>query len=201
MKRTMSPEQAERLAQFRGESSEPRPRTYELVNEGTGEVRTLWNVPADADFAVAEAEFLSDPNLDDLMDEVIGEFVELNWLAAFRVRILWQREGTGKREILGKCRVASGLLGLFSKADWVVTLAADNVHGSRFTEHQVKALIYHELKHCALVGEAEKPGIANHDLEMFTDELRHFGAWAADIQHARHAFRQLELMPKDPGAP
>lgn len=173
---------------------EGRPRTFETVDTGTGEKVDRWAVPHPDEFFGA---FLEDERLDDLLEETIEAFIDqFGWLSKWRVKILWKRKGgdKGKKLKLGSCQVPSGLAKHFSKADYIILLSADHIRMRGFTEQQMQALVFHELKHCSETDEDDpQPAIVGHDCELFADEVRYFGAWKENIGALRPVFRQLEL--------
>lgn len=168
-----------------------RPSTYETADMFTGEIVTAWVVPHPDEFM--DEDYLNDERLDALLDSVIEEFPELDWLTKYRFRIIWKRKGSGKHP-LGTCQVASGLTAYFADVDFIITLSANLIRAAVFTETQMRALVFHELMHCAEKGDDEPmPAVRGHDLEVFAGELVHFGAWMSDIEAMRGPFRQLEL--------
>lgn len=125
------------------------------------------------------SEWVESEELRELAEELIGRWPELSFLAGFEIRVLWKAEGGASRGRLlyGKCAKPSGMTKYFALCDWVIWLAADNCRASLFDDRQIEALLYHELKHCAVVGKDAKPGTVGHDFEVFADELRRYGFW------------------------
>lgn len=124
-------------------------------------------------------EWFESEELKSLADDLIGRWPELGHLTDYEIRVLWKAEGGGSkgRVLFGKCTKPSGLSRYFALCDWVIWLAADNCRGARFDDGQVEALLYHELKHCVLVGKDSKPGVVGHEFEVFGDEIRRYGFW------------------------
>lgn len=145
-------------------------------------------IPRDADFI---GNFLEARELEDVADELISRWPELRWLSGHTLRIVWKRKGgTSSGNIaLGKTGPATGLIGYFSKADWVMWIAADHAREQKLTAFQIEALVYHEMLHCAVEGEDEKPSARGHDAELFTDEIRRYGAWRENLQRAAAVFQ------------
>lgn len=125
------------------------------------------------------AEFQESSELAELAEELIERYGELGHLRDYRVRVLWKAEGggTGGNDTLGKCIKPGGPARYFALCDWVIWLAADHCRERRFDDRQVEALLYHELKHCVLVGKDSKPGTRGHDFEVFGDEIERYGFW------------------------
>lgn len=174
-----------------------RPRTHSSVDFETGEKIEAWIVPHPDEFHGA---FLEDSRLDDLLEEVVDEFAEFGWLEKWRVKVLWKRKGgdKGKKAKLGSCQVPSGLAKFYSKADFIILLSADHIRLRSFTEHHMKALLFHELSHCSETDEDDpQPAVIGHDCEVFAGEITNFGAWRGSIEKVRPAFRQLEMLGPD----
>lgn len=148
-------------------------------------------------------EFLEAPELERMAQTVIRQHAELAFLLDWDIRCLWKREGSGK-EAMGRCRVLTGELAYFADADWLIWVAADIARDSLFGDHEVEALLFHELLHCELKGKEgqEKPATRGHDFEAFAIEVERYGAWDVSLRRAHTAFRQLELglaVPEAPG--
>ena len=148
-------------------------------------------------------EFLEAPELERMAQTIIRQHAELAFLLDWDIRCLWKREGSGK-EAMGRCRVLTGELAYFADADWLIWVAADIARDSLFGDHEVEALLFHELLHCELKGKEgqEKPATRGHDFEAFAIEVERYGAWDVSLRRAHTAFRQLELglaVPEAPG--
>lgn len=151
-------------------------------------------------------EFREAPELEALAQTLIRQHAELAFLMDWDIRVLWKRESSASsgKEIAGRCRVLTGELAFFAKADWLIWCAADIARENEFGDHELEALVFHELLHCALRGKEgeEKPGIVGHDFEAFGLEVERYGAWHPALVRAKAAFRQLELglvVPPPPG--
>lgn len=148
-------------------------------------------------------EFLEAPELERMAQTIIRQHAELAFLLDWDIRCLWKRDGSGK-EAMGRCRVLTGELAYFANADWLIWVAADIARDSLFGDHEVEALLFHELLHCKLKGKEgqEKPATRGHDFEAFAIEVERYGAWDVSLRRAHTAFRQLELglaVPEAPG--
>jgi hypothetical protein len=110
-----------------------------------------------------------------LVDRFHDEFFHLK---EAEVRLFWKKTGgmTGGRATLGKCQKASGLIEFYSDANYIIWLAADHLLQMSFTNWQVLALLYHEMRH-TVVDDKGKFGVQGHDFEGFFDELETFGGW------------------------
>lgn len=134
-------------------------------------------------------EFAEAPELEEMAAQVITMMPELHWLGEYEVRVLWRAKGGAK---LGVCTLARGLLRWFSRCHWVIWIAADHVAEGELTRTQVQALLYHELRHCDLVGPLRSPGIRKHDVEAFVGEAVRFGAWRPELEQLARALRMFE---------
>ena len=152
-------------------------------------------IPSESEFT---SEFLASAHLDDLAQELIEQYDELEHLQEVRIRVCWKQKGGAKagKSVLGKCSKPSGLLLFFSELDFVIWLAADHCRDWNFTNHQLEALVYHELCHAGVEFDDDdqpKYGLLPHDVEMFTSELDRYGLWMDDLKRAKHAFDQVTL--------
>ena len=175
-----------------------RDATYETVDGLTGEIITAWAVPHPDEFM---GDYIEDERLGGLYETVLDNHRgQLGWLDRWRVKVIWKRKGgenSGKAR-LGKCTVPSGVAQFYSKADFIIVLSANHCRELTLTPFQMAALLYHELLHCAESdGDDPQPTTAGHDLEVFADEVRHYGAWRSNIEKLRLPFRQLELREAD----
>lgn len=129
--------------------------------------------------------FIEQAELSQLGRDLIFRHPELAFLAEWKVTFLWKAEGGDSkgRATLGKCTVPKSLLKHFSKADWVIWLAADHCGRAEFTDRQVEALLYHELLHCRLGGQfGDMPATRGHDAEIFYGEVRRYGLWEDGLE-------------------
>lgn len=148
----------------------------------------------DADFDEGQ-DFLEAEDLTALGRHLIQKHRELNFIAEYRVRFLWKAEGgeSRGRPTLGRCVLANAMVKHFADSDWVIWLAADHCENSEMTDHQVEALLYHELLHCALKGrDGDLPGIRGHDYEIFGAEIRRYGLWEDGLESLAAITRAAE---------
>jgi hypothetical protein len=61
---------------------------------------------------------------------------------------------------------------------------------------QIKALVFHELKHAGYDIEKGEYATVSHDFEGFAREVEMFGDWRSDIVRMRRAF-QGELFQQE----
>jgi hypothetical protein len=132
--------------------------------------------------------FSDAPELEAVVEELIEEMEELDWLRDYVIKCSWKAKGMSddSKPVLGKCQAPSGLLQHYSHADWIIWIAVDNV--ATFNGYSMKALLYHEMLHCQLVGKLKQPGVRPHDVEMFIQEVERFGPWKGDLERASDAF-------------
>lgn len=154
---------------------------------------TRWVDPGpDAIVPPAEAlagGFTLAPELEQMAAHLIAAMPEIQWLENYDVRVLWRAKGGPK---LGRCTLATDLVKFYSGAHWIIWIAADHTFSHALTRRQMQALLYHELKHCALKGEHQRPGIQTHDSEVFVGEVVRFGAWRPELEQLELAFRLFD---------
>jgi hypothetical protein len=142
-------------------------------------------VPEDADFG--GADFLDDPTLGAILDELIRQYDRLGAIEehGISVLVLWKRKG-GKKQgapTFAKCQKPSGLLAHFCTSDFVIWLGADTISEQEWTTEQIRKLLYHEARHIGWddgdpeKDEPGKPIILGHDVELFAGEVADTGAW------------------------
>lgn len=130
-----------------------------------------------------------------LLDEFPDDFVDLRSDAAPMIDYKWKRLGGvhNGNAVLGKCVKLSGLAKHYSRGtDFVIWLAADNAEDFQLDETQVRAVMYHELNHVEVLEEGVYR-VRGHDLEIFVNEVRRFGAWKPELGALFDAIHQLEL--------
>lgn len=151
-----------------------------------------------------EEEFRDAPTVEKIADVLIGRYNEFSHLRQnCNIAYLWKAKGgkSGGKAVLGKAAKASGLVAYYSNADFIIWIASDNCADMVLTNHQMEALIYHELCHCTLEEVTDKDGnitgekfaIAAHDVTMFHGELSRYGTWEPSLQQLRHGYAQLAL--------
>jgi len=142
-----------------------------------------------------EEPFAAAEDLDALLAHLIQKHRELNWLSEWRVKVLWKAEGGMSRGkvTLGRCTMATSLLKHFADCRWIIWLAADHCLELEMTDHQVEALLYHELLHCRLSGrDGDRPGIRGHDAELFFGEVNRYGLWEEGLESLAKVMRRAE---------
>lgn len=153
---------------------------------------TLYPVPGAERFIDPETggalEFLPAPDLESIKHRLIDQFDDkFGFMAMLRVPILWKAEGGEKagHSTLGKCQKPSGLLRLYSQADFIIWLAADHCFARRMTERQVEAIVFHEMRHIRTDGMTGLPMLVGHDFERFFDEVAEYGFENAGMEQIR----------------
>ncbi|HEY8692675.1 MAG TPA: putative metallopeptidase [Chloroflexota bacterium] len=136
-------------------------------------------------------DFLPAPDLTSLADDLIDRHERLASLPQITIHYLWKREGGGRngKATYGKCQKPSGLLAHYSRADFVIWLAADRVQGSNMTSQQVEALLLHEMLHIGRDPETDAWVVVGHDVEEFAYVIQSYGLWNQDLER----FRQIAL--------
>ncbi len=162
---------------------------------------TTVRVPTEDDFD--GADFMEDPGLTALFDDVVNRYAALGAIEehGIRVSVLWKRKG-GKKQgaaTFGKCQKPSGLLAHFCTSQFVIWLGADNIAEQEWTTDQIRKLIYHEARHIGWdEGDDENEGkgavILGHDLELFVGEVADTGAWESFRQTLGQNFKQAGLL-------
>jgi len=157
--------------------------------------------PAESEFM--GGDFIRSETLERLARVLVERHAELGFIDehGFTFQVLWKRRGgtKGGRQTLGKCLLQTGLTKFYSGQDWVIWLAADHVRLMGLNAHGMEALVFHELKHCAMNEDPESeepptPATIGHDVEMFLSEVENYGIWASDIARAAEVFgKQLGL--------
>lgn len=101
----------------------------------------------------------------------------------------------GGQAIFGKAQLANGLLGFYSKADFVITISAEAWDKADVAKR--RAMVDHELCHCTCNPEEDGSQtwtLGGHDIEEFTKIVDRHGLWKEDLQVFGQAVgRQLEL--------
>lgn len=163
--------------------------------------RPTIHVPAEFEFG--DEAYTAAPDLEALAHTLIRRYPDaLGHIAEVTVAYLWKKAG-GKRggnATFGKTAKRGGLVAAFTSADFIIWLAADHVEAANYTPEQITALLHHELLHISVEepDEDDEDGerkfvLRGHDLEVFTEEIRVYGAWDAMLREAADAFRQAGL--------
>lgn len=151
-------------------------------------VLTGIRVPTDEDFDNADSDWLPADALGELAAD-LSAFPELGAVSEFTIRYGWKREG-GKTGEAGYCKKLSAEARFLAEVDFFIWLAADQAR--ELSQRQLEALLFHELCH---VGKNDKgkAEAKKHDVELFTAEVRRYGAWNFRLDAAHQAFEQLAL--------
>lgn len=98
-----------------------------------------------------------------------------------RFAFLWKEEMARRGStVLGKAATASGQVKFFGEVDYV--LVFNWVAWGQLTPRQRVALVDHELLHCAVDPENDKPKLRGHDVEEFRDIIERWGLWKPDLK-------------------
>jgi hypothetical protein len=179
-----------------------------VSTERTQDPAAMPYVPPDSHFG-EEQDYRESEQLEALAWEVINRHPEFHWLRDFQggaeIHVVWKRKG-GKskgKATFGTCTKPSGMLKFYAKADYIIWIAADHLRESGWTNFQLEALVYHELKHCEPVidddpksptaGEIIGYGLKTHDSEVFFSELVRYGAWNQSRADLRDTWAQVAL--------
>lgn len=139
--------------------------------------------------------FMEAPDLDEIAQRLMREFpTELRMAQPFDVKFLWRAKGSKVKgqPVWATTQLTGGLNAYFAGTDFIILVAADSVGSHSFTFDQVRALVFHELKHIGVDPDSYRPKTVGHDVEMFYDELRHFPRW-------RDALKPIDLQRELPG--
>lgn len=162
--------------------------------------RTVY-VPAELDFG--DTPFIPSPDLQEMAGDLIEMHPDiLGHLADVEVAYFWKKTGgkRGGKGVFGKAIKPSGLLTAFTTADAVIWLAADHVAEADYTPRQIEALLFHEMQHVGVEEpdpddeDAERKIVMRpHDVELFLDDVKTYGAWDDLLREAAAAFTQAPL--------
>jgi len=141
------------------------------------------NYPFDFPDAVrlfGSGEYAKAPTLTRRVSWMIKSLPEFEHLRGNRVIVVWK---AGKSKKLGQCEKAEGLLRLFAGTTvcHVITVYYDMCRAFGFTEHQMNALLDHELRHAGFNALGE-PEIIRHDIEEFVGTVQRYGLWFEDVR-------------------
>ena len=140
-------------------------------------------------------EFWRDTNLDHLAEEIRIKHHEHLHDAEISYLMTKKPMSRGGKVIAGKAKLSKGLLGFYSRADFIIIIQAEAWDEADVPKRQ--ALVDHELCHCTY--EPEEDGsktwaLREHDVEEFTKIIDRHGLWKEDLQSFGQAVgRQLEL--------
>lgn len=125
------------------------------------------------------AEFTEAPDLAEIGHALMKRHFEF-FPEELTVDFVWKAAGTKKADAM--CVPLKGIAGYYSHADYMIWVAADKVDENPYSRYQVEAMLFHELKHID-AGQGDEGIITNthpHELEVFRDELEHYGFWRSD---------------------
>lgn len=125
-------------------------------------------------------EYAKAPALTRRVSRMIRELSDFEHLRGSRVIVVWK---AGKSKKLGQCEKTEGVLRLFAGANvfFVITVYYDMCRAFGFTEHQMNALLDHELRHAGF-GPQGEPEIIRHDIEEFCGTVQRYGLWFEDVR-------------------
>lgn len=138
-------------------------------------------------------DYLLSPEIARIGRNLIRTYAEdFDDIADAEIDYFWKKKGgsNGGKLTLGKCKKVTGELKFYSKKDYLIWLAADNLWSADY--FRLTAIVFHELKHCWLNQANDQFDIRNHDLEVFNREIEVFGSWKSDIEATRKAFEKAE---------
>lgn len=171
-----------------------------LGREGTSPSTALF-LPIPNEESFGGAAFLRSDHLTNWAHSVIEKHApRFDFLTAdFEVAFLWKAKG-GKAQgnpVLGKLEKPSGLAGYYSRADFVVWLAADHAVSLGFGPFELEAILFHELMHAGTDDDG-KAITVGHDFEGFRAEIEQYGFWDETFRQLKAAV-QARLFEDDDG--
>ncbi len=155
----------------------------------------LFPIPVDDQFVDNETEFLPADEVRAIGEMLIEQLPEFGHLRTADIEYVFKRKGgaTQGKQKLAFCAKTSGMTAYFSRAQFVIWIAADVCREFRLNNWQMEALIYHELLHADIDAESAKPAIRAHDVEAFHAEIGRYGLWRSEFRDARDTFAQAAL--------
>lgn len=164
-------------------------------------------IPSDAEFGVEQ--YLPAKSLQDVGSALVrspirglGDLLK----AEVDIRYLWRRKASSSKgkKVVGKCsKIGPRERHFAGNADIVIEVAADEARARKMTQWELEAVVYHELKHIGVECDEETGditiGIVGHDVELFADEVMHYGLWRTELEVANAAFEQAGMF-SDSGA-
>lgn len=160
------------------------------INPSAGRVR--WQVPS----IPAEVEYRRDPELEEVVSDLIEHYPNLKHLDRAGVGVYWKKTG--------RTRAGQPNLGGISKPspwlevdgpkglDWIFTLAADHIADRQWTGYQVEAFLFRLL--CSLQKNEEgEIKVAAPDFAGYLPEVEAYGLWKSDLREAGEVFKQPSL--------
>lgn len=117
----------------------------------------------------------------DMGNEIIRAFKEFQPIIDSNCRVAFMRSSISKQSggklVLGECKKLTGdIHKRFVPHDYLVIIYEPNT--TEFSEKQIKALLWHELKHIRIERKSDewKFSIQPHDLEDFRELINKVGA-------------------------
>lgn len=146
-------------------------------------------------------DFIDAPEVKEIAERLLGGPLSHLDDGELLIDFRWKHRGgsSGGNAVHGKCVKLNGIPKHYAGgAHFMVWLAADWNAG--YSEHQIEALVYHELLHIDRLEDEDKDGnptvtyrTRGHDAEVFFDELARYGAWSANRERLIQVVRQLPL--------
>lgn len=148
-----------------------------------------WPIPTQEEFE-EDVTFVAAPDLAIIGNDLIehyGDFYGIRHMEP-SIDYLWKQKGGQDlgNNILGKIRKPTGELKYYSRADFVVWLAADHCYG--FNRFQITAIIFHELLHVDYNDAEERLELRGHEFEGFSREIEVFGCWRKSMKEMATVF-------------
>ena len=161
-----------------------------------GKIAAAHAYPVPSEETFDEADYLPGHDLEVQLGRLIDRHETLfSHIARLKITCLWKAKGGASKgkQTLGKVQAATGLVGFFSEADFVIWLAADHLREGTASEKVIEACLFERA--CSLQWDAEggTVQIVGEDFSGFTESLRFYGAWRKDLTKASEAFEQLGL--------
>lgn len=138
-------------------------------------------------------QFMPSPSIGNLVEEVISEFTEFSHLrSGVKIGTYWKKGGgkSQKRLRMGDCSLADPMHHSLTGDDFVLWFAADHCRTINLSQGQYWRLAFHQLKHAGIDDDTDAFKINPHDVEAFTDEIKHFGPWTTDLEHLSWAMEE-----------
>jgi hypothetical protein len=160
------------------------------------------SVPSEGQFGDEEYMAGTAPGFANLLEigsTLIGSFEELHFLIdEVDIGYVWKKKGAtrGGRPVVAELKKASGLIGYFTKLDFVVVIHAPNAW--MLSNRQLEAAVYSSLLRLWWDDENETVRTRGPELEMFRGEVERYGLWTPELISARKTFDQIRLPIQEP---
>lgn len=131
----------------------------------------------------------------ELAEEIIAKHHEA--LQEARIGFLMRSEAPVRNGVvvLGQASVVSAKEQVHIPYDFLIWLAGDE--WERLSLHQQRALIDHELSHCAWDSNKEKGSLRGHDVEEFAHIVERYGLWRPAVRQFARAVQVAMDLPRD----